>query len=123
MKQFFVNIIRTIAKRHNEYLPFIMSIIVWALLGPIVRHIDPSAGVDDLGFLQALVFGLVLFYAATAFSWVAMRIIFPQIGRYVDEWLGEMFSVQGDHRFKMWFSLAVWFAYFLGAILIFSNIF
>jgi hypothetical protein len=110
-------------KRYNEYVPLIVSLIVWGIIGPVIRAIDPTAGQDDLGLLQALVFGLVQFYAALAFSWAAMRIIFPQVGKYVDDWLGEMFNLIEDTRFKMWFSLALFAVYFFGAIIIFSNIF
>lgn len=102
-------------------MPLLMSLMVWAVMGPIIRALDPMAGTDDWGFLQALVFGLVQYYAAITFAWAALRIVFPKIGRYVDNWLGEMFELSEDTRFKMWFSLALFSVYFFGAILIFAT--
>ncbi|MGQ1889134.1 hypothetical protein ACT29H_01700 [Thermophagus sp. OGC60D27] len=126
MRESIVNILKrswsVIRKRWNEYVPFLAALVAWALSGPVLRMIDPTAGVDDAGLFQALLFGLVIYYAATAFSWVALRIIFPEIGRFVDNYLGQLFSVHTNNTFRLWYSLALFAVYFLGAVIIFTSV-
>jgi hypothetical protein len=111
-----------ILKRINEYLPLIIALVVWLLMTPILNWIDPSAGTDDLGLLQALIFGLVIYYAATAFSWIALRLVFPRIGNYVDNVMKYDFSDFAKVEHKMWFSLAMFAMYFFGAIIVFASV-
>lgn len=126
MRESIVNILKrswsVIRKRWNEYVPFLAALVAWALSGPVLRMIDPTAGVDDAGLFQALLFGLVIYYAATAFSWVALRIIFPEIGRFVDNYLGQLFSVHTNNTFRLWYSLALFAVYFWGAVIIFTSV-
>jgi uncharacterized membrane protein len=113
---------RKILKRWNEYVPFIVALIAWAFSGTVLRWIDPTAGVDDAGLFQALIFGLVMYFAATAFSWVALRIVFPRISKFVDDYLGDLFSVQANNQFRLWFSLALFAVYFFGAVIILTSV-
>ena len=126
MKENFVNFVKkswnSMRKHWNEYIPFVVALIAWAFSGSILRMIDPTAGVDDAGLFQALVFGLVMYFAATAFSWVALRIVFPRIGLFVDDYLGQLFSVQTNNQFRMWFSLALFAVYFFGAVIILTSV-
>ncbi|MFK5948798.1 MAG: hypothetical protein QM500_08535 [Methylococcales bacterium] len=110
-------------KRWNEFLPFLLALPIWWLSGFVTRMIDPTAGTDDLGLFQALVFGLVIYFAACAFSWFALRTIFPIIGKYVDDQLGEEFKESGSsgHWNRLWFSFAMFALYFIGAIIILTN--
>ena len=112
--------IKVIFKRGGEYIPFIVSLIVWGIAGPIIRLISPTAGVDDAGLVQALIFGLVLFFAACAFSWFALRIVFPGIGKFVDDLLSDALALT-DTNTRIWASIIVFAIYFFGAIIILSN--
>jgi uncharacterized membrane protein len=126
MKENFAKFVRkswkSIRKHWNEYIPFVVALIVWAFSGTILRMIDPTAGVDDAGLFQALVFGLVMYFAATAFSWVALRIVFPNIGKFVDDYLGQIFSVHTNNTFRLWFSLAMFAVYFFGAVIVLTSV-
>lgn len=110
-------------KRWNEFLPFLLALPIWWLSGFVTRMIDPAAGTDDLGLFQALVFGLVIYFAACTFSWIALRTIFPIIGKYVDDLLGKEFEDSGssDRWDRLWFSLIMFAIYFIGAIIILTN--
>lgn len=121
-KEKMMKMLNSIMKHWNEYVPFIIALIVWAFSGTVLRIIDPTAGVDDAGLFQALIFGLVMYFAATAFSWVALRIVFPRISNFVDNLLGDLFSVHRDNAFKMWFSLALFAVYFFGAVIILTSV-
>jgi len=106
--------------RWKEYMPFVVSLIVWIIMGPIIRLLSPTSGVDDVGLLQALVFGLVLFFAACAFSWFALRIIFPTIGKFVDDLMSDILSYQKEET-RIWVSIVVFAVYFFGAIIILAS--
>lgn len=110
-------------KRWNEFLPFLIALPVWLFSGFITRIIDPTAGTDDLGLFQALIFGLVIYFAACTFSWIALRLIFPKIGIYVDDVLGEEFekSDSSGRWDRQWFALIMFAIYFFGAIIILTN--
>jgi hypothetical protein len=110
-------------KRWNEFLPFIIALLVWGLAGLIIPAIDPGAGTDDLGLFQALVFGLVIYFAACTFSWIALRLIFPEIGIYVDDKMGDEFkgNKSSERWDRHWFALVMFAIYFFGAIIILTN--
>jgi hypothetical protein len=116
-------IINNFFKRWNEFLPFLLALPIWWLSGFVTRMIDPTAGTDDLGLFQALVFGLVIYFAACAFSWFALRTIFPTIGKYVDDQLGKEFEESGaSGRWdRQYFALIMFAIYFFGAIIILTN--
>ena len=115
--------IKKFVKRWNEYIPFLLALPIWWISGFITRVIDPTAGTDDLGLFQALVFGLVIYFAACTFSWIALRTIFPKIGVYVDDMLGKEFeeSNASDKWERLWFSLIMFAIYFIGAIIILTS--
>ncbi len=116
------NILIKLLRRFNEYLPLLIALPVWWFSGRVTRMIDPTAGVDDAGLFQALVFGLVLYFAACAFSWMAMRIVFPTITRFVDNYIASVFVTKlRDHQ-RVWVALALFAIYFFGAIMIFSSV-
>jgi len=115
-------ILKVIVKRGNEYLPLLIALPIWWFSGLLTRMIDPTAGVDDAGLFQALIFGIVLYFAACAFSWLAMRIVFPIIGRFVDDKMGHIFSEGTDKKHQLWFALALFGIYFFGAIIIFASV-
>ncbi len=115
-------ILTFLLKRCNEYLPLLIALPIWWFSGSVTRLIDPTAAVDDAGLFQALVFGIVLYFAACAFSWMAMRIVFPVIGKFVDDYIGTVFINKADNQQKLWFALVLFGIYFIGAIIIFSSV-
>jgi hypothetical protein len=120
IKAFISEILAPMAKRWKEYVPFVVAFIVWGVMGPFLRIFWPTAGVDDAGLVQALIFGLVLYFAACAFSWFALRIVFPGIGKFVDDLLTDMLAVT-DEKTRIWASIAVFAVYFFGAIIILAS--
>lgn len=108
-------------KRWHEYVPALVALIVWVIAGPVIRLISPTSGTDDAGLIQALIFGLVLYFAACAFSWFALRTVFPSVGKYVDDEMGDDISYVADPKTKLWTSIAIFAIYFLGAIVVLSS--
>jgi hypothetical protein len=115
-------IFKYVFKRWNEYLPFIVAIPAWWFSSYLTRLIDPTAAVDDAGLLQALVFGVVLFFAACAFSFAALRIVFPVVGKFIDDYLGSVFITKVSNETKMYTAIIMFAVYFFGAIIIFSSV-
>jgi hypothetical protein len=103
-------------------MPLVIALLVWIFIGPLIRWFSPTAGTDDAGLFQALVFGLVLYFAACGFSWIALRLVFPKISEYVDNHMADIFELQNDSKFKFWFTLAVFAVYFFGAIIIMASV-
>lgn len=118
LKKFF----NIVIKRWNEYLPFIVALPAWWFSSYFTRLIDPTAAVDDAGLFQALIFGLVLYFAACAFSFAAMRIVFPMVGKFIDDYLGSVFITKIPNQTKMYTALILFAVYFFGAIIIFSSV-
>lgn len=112
---------RRFLKRFNEYVPFLAALIIWWVAQFPIRLLDPHAATDDAGLIQGLLFAMVLYFAACTFSWFALRIIFPKIGRFVDDDFEAGWSQvhKGDKRI---YSLVLFGFYFLGAIIIFASI-
>lgn len=111
-----------ILKRWNEYLPFVLALPAWWFSSYFTRLIDPTAAVDDAGLFQALIFGVVLYFAACAFSFAAMRIVFPVIGKFIDDYLGSVFITKVSNTTKVYTALILFAVYFFGAIIIFSSV-
>lgn len=120
MKNKIKNLVSIVMKRWNEYMPLLAALLVWLIIGPIIRVFDPSAGIDDAGLMQALVFGLVIYFAACVFSWIALRLVFPLIGRFVDELMESTFNVSTNKEFQLWYVLALFAVYFIGAVIVLS---
>jgi hypothetical protein len=116
------HILKSIFTRWNEYLPFAIALPAWWFSSYLTRLIDPTAGVDDAGLFQALTFGLVLYFAACAFSFMAMRIVFPVIGKFIDDYLGSVFITKIPNETKTYVALILFAVYFFGAIIIFSSV-
>jgi hypothetical protein len=121
MKRIVLKTIATFLRRWKEYLPLTVALMVWIVAGPVIRLISPTSGTDDAGLIQALLFGLVLFFAACAFSWFALRTVFPSVGKYVDDEMGDEIGYLADPKTKIWVSVTLFAIYFLGAIIVLSN--
>ena len=106
--------------KYNEYLPLLVAIPIWWASGYVTRWIDPQAGVDDAGLFQALIFGLVLYFAAQACAWFSMRMAFPTIGEFIDKYIAGVFITKISDRQRMWIAVVLFALHFMGAVIIFS---
>jgi len=113
-------IILILLKRYNEYLPLLLALPVWWLSKYFTRWIDPTAGVDDAGLFQALIFGIVLYFAAQACAWFSMRMAFPTIGEFIDKYIAGVFIKKIDDKTRLWVAVSLFALHFLGAVIIFS---
>lgn len=53
-------------------------------LGPLLRHIDPTAGVIDIGALHLLVFGSVKFLLGVFMVWLVVAFDWAPFDKYLD---------------------------------------
>lgn len=121
MKKIFSGAVKAFLKRWQEYIPAIVALLVWMIAGPVVRLFSPTAGTDDAGLVQALIFGLVLYFAACAFSWFALRTVFPGIGKFVDNQMSDEIQMCSDQKTRLWIPIALFAIYFFGAIIILAS--
>ncbi len=123
MKQFLENMkrmFRALLLSYNEYLPMFTALILWWMSRYFTRFIDPTAAVDDAGLLQALLFGVVLYFTAQACAWFSMRVAFPKIGKYLDDNVAQVFDGL-TVRQRVWIAISLFAFHFLGAVLIFGS--
>jgi len=53
-------------------------------LGPLLQHIDPTAGVIDIGALHLLVFGTVKFLLGVFVVWLVISFDWAPFDKYLD---------------------------------------
>ncbi len=58
---------------------------------PIYRLIDPTAGHYDAGYIQPIIYAMIVFSFASAFAWLMLRLNAPALYRQFDKFL------EGDH--------------------------
>lgn len=121
MKNKISKLVSALFRRWNEYVPLLAALLVWLCIGPVIRAFDPLAGVDDAGLIQALVFGLVIYFAACVFSWIALRLVFPKIAHFVDNLLEPQFGAANGREFQLWYVLALFGLYFMGAVVVLAS--
>lgn len=121
LKQKLKSLLGVVTKRWNEYLPFLVALPAWWFSSKITRLIDPTAAVDDAGLFQALIFGVVLYFGACAFSWAAMRTVFPIIGKWVDDMMGVTFTAV-KRETQLMVAVVMFAIYFIGAVVIFASV-
>ena len=60
------------------------GVSLFLALGPILRAIDPGAGVVDLGALHVVLFAGVKLLFAVTLAWLIINIEFKFLDRYMD---------------------------------------
>lgn len=114
-------------RRFSEWIPLVIAFFMWYLSPSIIHKYYPKAAEDDGGLIQAVIFSGVQYLVAVTLSWIALRSVFPKIGRYVDGPFGNdlQYMHNSDNlvnrKFAMIMTVVVFGIYFLGAIWIFST--
>jgi len=65
-------------------LALVVALGLFLGLGPVLTHIDPTAGIIDLGALHLLVFGTVKFLLGTFVAWLVISMDWGVFDKYID---------------------------------------
>lgn len=65
-------------------LALVVALGLFLGLGPLLKHIDPTAGVIDLGALHLLVFGTAKFLLGTFLAWLVISLDWGIFDKYID---------------------------------------
>ena len=108
-------------------LTFAIAVLLFLVSPVLIRWYDPTAGVFDAGFLQAIVLAAVFTFSEGFFGWVLWQLIFASLDRKTQNnesnwgWLDEatakltnaqfVFLVQGSFVFcVVLFAFNLWLA-------------
>ena len=94
-----------------------LSLLLWIISPGIIHHFDETAATYDLAVLQKLIFGLIAFSFSSFNAWIALRITFPQVFRYLTEDFDNDFKLNQSICEKQKLSLALFSLYLLGLLL------
>lgn len=87
MEKRFKRIIQFILK-WNELLTIPLAFVLWWLSAPLLRTVDPTAGVYDAGIFQIILFALIAFLIFQAMAWITLKLSFPNVYKWLDDQLG-----------------------------------
>lgn len=106
----------------NELITVPFIILLFIFVVPVVRAIDPSAGIYDGGYFMKPLMVVIHFLIYHAVVWVTLKITFPKVFKYLDsifegqvfeEGIGELTEYK-----KVWVALSLFVVYLLGLILV-----
>lgn len=69
-----------------------IAILIWFLSPLLIRAIDPSAGSDDAGQLQWILFAACQFFAGIFVVWAGWQIAFRSMDAWADKYLRSAFE-------------------------------
>lgn len=74
--------------KYFDLIALPLALLIWWYSSAITRWIDPTAGVDDAGFIQHLLLKFVAFLLITVFIKVYMRFCWSTVNVYLrDTWV------------------------------------
>ncbi len=104
-------------KRYNELLLLPLALLLWWISPVIIHHFDETAATYDLAVFQKLIYGLITFSFCSFNAWIALRITFPSVFKYLTEDFDNDFNLTQPLCEKQKLSLALFALYLLGLLL------
>lgn len=71
----------------NEFVTVPLSLLLFAVGGMLIRRLDPTAGLYDLGIFQALFFAIAAFLLLHGIAWFALKITLPGMFKTLSNYL------------------------------------
>ena len=71
----------------RELILIILAVSAFRLSGVALQVADPTAGIFDMGLIQAIFFGLCIFSSGLFIVFLVVWISFPEIDKILDEGL------------------------------------
>jgi hypothetical protein len=111
----FVKLIR----RYNELWLIVIGLVLWFVSPYLIHQVDETAATYDVAVLQKLIFGLIVFSFSTFNVWIALRLTFPALFKYLTEdFESDFLNLNPEQKWeKLKLSLAVFALYLLGLLL------
>lgn len=108
-----------ILKRYNELYLLPMALLLWWFSSPVIHYFDETAATYDLAVFQKLIYGLITFSFSSFNAWIALKITFPKVFKYLTEEFDNEFSKLTliELCTKQKLSLALYAFYLLGLLL------
>jgi len=63
----------------NEYMPFVLAVLLWFFFVPLGQLFDPSLGGMSFGYFEMMLFGTVKFTWFNLVAWLIIRLVFPKV--------------------------------------------
>jgi hypothetical protein len=70
-------------KANPQILWIPITFIIWAIIAPILRWIDPTAAIFDLGIFMIPVYAIIIFLISTFFVWLFLKKVYGTIYTYL----------------------------------------
>jgi len=70
-------------KANPQILWIPITFIIWAIIAPILRWIDPTAAIFDLGIFMIPVYAIIIFLISTFFVWIFLKKVYGTIYSYL----------------------------------------
>src|SRR5574344_1780664 len=75
-------------KANPQILWIPITFIIWAIIAPILRWIDPTAAIFDLGIFMIPVYAIIIFLISTFFVWLFLKKVYGTIYKYLKDHSG-----------------------------------
>lgn len=72
-------------KANPQILWIPILFVVWAIVAPLLRWIDPTAAIFDLGIFMIPVYAIIIFLIATFFVWIFLKKVYGTIYAYLKD--------------------------------------
>lgn len=93
-------------KRWPELLGLPLALLIFLLSAPLLRLLDPTAAVYDLGILQKIFLGVITLLALNAAVFMGIKFNFPTVYSYYKRLLiVEFFQITPWQRILLFLSL------------------
>ena len=89
----------------NEYVPFILAVLLWFFFVPLGQFFDPSLGGMSFGYFEMMLFGTVKFTWFNLVAWLIIRLVFPKVWSAKD---GSFKKVFDDARSGAFIKTEIW---------------
>ena len=70
-------------KANPQILWIPILFIIWAIVAPVLRWIDPTAAIFDLGIFMIPVYAIIIFLISTFFVWIFLKKVYGTIYAYL----------------------------------------
>nr|WP_213488817.1 hypothetical protein [Mucilaginibacter sp. Bleaf8] len=95
-------------KKHNEYLPLLIAVLLFYFSPYALRMLDPTAGTYDVGVLQVELLAVIYFCIVQAVVWMALKVNWLPLRDYFENEFANHFKNLSPWQ-KMCVSLFVYF--------------
>jgi hypothetical protein len=87
-------------RKHGEWFMLPMSILLWFIMGFVLRWIDPGAGSHDLGMIQIPVLAAVILFFGVFAVWLVIRVSMHDVYGNLDDYLKHVQTLSEWQRGK-----------------------